>query len=240
VNFEAYAILRGWNRDELERTKAGSLARPSVEVLSMLQSWCTFGFLEAACQQHFRSSDFITSENLFTTHLLRSFLQHKAKELRSKPDDELLPFLSNLADTQRTVHRWAVMLELEAIKTPEGLKVKEIASIIRVCTQGAGWYYSSANRHILTKRLTKKGWCPSTFEFLLRILILLSSWRLSSDLVISNPDAIKGVQRRLALLTRLHQQHIKQLMWTSNAAANSSLHHLIFWGPASVKGPFQS
>jgi Heterokaryon incompatibility protein (HET) len=191
VDFETYAILRGWNRDELERIKVGSLARPSVEVLSMLQSWCTFGFLEAACQQHFRSSDFITSENLFTTHSLRSFLRHKAKELRSKPDDELLPFLSNLADTQRTVHRWAVMLELKAIKTSEDLKLEEIASIIRVCTllgemlwnferissaecsswpekEGPGWYYSSANRHVLTERLTKKGWCPSTFGFLLR------------------------------------------------------------------------
>lgn len=191
VDFESYATLRGWNRDELERIKVGSLSRPSVEVLSMLQSWCTFGFLEAACQQHFRSSDFITSENLFTTYSLRSFFQHKAKVLRDKPDNELLPFLSNLAQTQHTVHQWTVMLELKAIKISQDLKLEEIAPVIRVCTllgevlrnfekissatcsswlekEGPGWCYSSMNQHIIVERLMKRGWCPSTFNFMLR------------------------------------------------------------------------
>jgi hypothetical protein len=191
VSFENYAILRGWNRRELEQIAVGSLSRPSIEVLPMLQSWCTFGFLEAALQQHFRSSDFIMSETQFTTHSLRSYLEDRAKELRSKPDDELLPFLSNLAHTQHTVYRWAVKLELKAIKTSEDLKLEEIAPVIRVCTlvgemlrnferissakcsswlekEGPGWCYSSTNQHILTERLTKKGWCPSTFGFLLR------------------------------------------------------------------------
>lgn len=36
VDFKSYATLRGWNRDELERIKVGSLTQPSVEVLSML------------------------------------------------------------------------------------------------------------------------------------------------------------------------------------------------------------
>lgn len=189
VDFETYPLLRGWARDELYRLRTGALSRSNLDALSMLQSWFTFGFLEATFRQRFHTADFVSRDQLFHTSFLRPFIKQRARELHGMPEEEALQILGTLDDAQQTVYEWAVMIELQTNKTSQDLRLEQVAPTMRLCTligeairhfqvissaacpswlekEGPGWCYSDLNQELLTGQLVEKGWCPSTFGIL--------------------------------------------------------------------------
>src|SRR3954470_22881312 len=90
VSFEQYPVLRGWSSKELDQIKEGKiLSRNAISTLAMLQSWFLFGFLEAACQEHFSSADFVVQDTmLLKTGFLRKYFSDKAAKLRVTPEIE--------------------------------------------------------------------------------------------------------------------------------------------------------
>jgi hypothetical protein len=193
VPFEQYPVVRGWSREELERIRKGNaLSRDATSTLAMLQSWLFFGFLESACRERFSLADYVVTEKkLLKTGFLREYFRDKAAELRATTESKALPFLNALKRSQEEASNWVAMLNLVYDRKEGILNADELAPITRTATllgemlyhfeeisatncktwlvhESPPWNYSRLNESKLLERLQTRGWCPSTYDFLVR------------------------------------------------------------------------
>ena len=195
VDFKFYPLVRGWTEGDLDNIQKGNLSnlsRQEAEILAMLQSWFTLGFLEAAWQEHFRSEDFIVGANrLFSTHSLRHRFTTKLTQCLEMPSDQLRSFLENLHETQKVAYQWISLFELGTAGDCSGI-LKLAEPYVRNCVllaemlrhfevvvararpriwlerEQPAWSYSKRNTGLLTRKLKEGGWCQSTFLLLRR------------------------------------------------------------------------
>jgi hypothetical protein len=193
VSFEQYPVVRGWSTEELEIIRKGNaLSRDATSTLAMLQSWLFFGLLESSCQEHFSSADFVATETkLLKTGFLRNYFRDKAAELRATTESKALPFLNTLRKSQEEVSRWVALLNLVYDQNTDIFTADDLAPIMRTTTllgemlyhfeeisatncktwlvyESPSWNYSHLNKSKLLERLQNQGWCPSTYDFLVR------------------------------------------------------------------------